>query len=922
LILNSPQHESSYISHLSSDFILNISLYQEGILVSSNDIIATSTHSFVFESSENTPVSSTSTFAPMPYLPLNGHNKNGIASLRQTLLIDKPYLWCAEQPYLYTLVISLSNFRDDIVVQAESCRVGFRFVDINHGLLKVNHQPIIIRGANIHEHDPIKGHSISPQLIEADVKLLKRNNFNAIRTSHYPHSPWLYELCSVYGLFVVDEANVETHGMKPYAGRLADDRDWEEAFMQRLIRMFYRDKVHPCIIGWSLGNESGYGLIHDKMASWIRKEDSTRVLFYEPASYGPRDELNGLRSQYYGHMATDVLCPMYARVDSAIKLANVFPDMPLIQCEYAHMMGNSGGNLDQYWSYFRKFPRLQGGFIWDWSDQGITVLDSQGNCKWVYGGDFGEVNHDSNFCLNGLTWPDRGLGWARTSLDLLDSNNDNNEYGHGDRKNTSSPVNLTTTCSKSPKSTSVPNVNKKDKGKWGSKTSRLSGAVVDKSVYGLAGLSSNPSPSDGGPKITTLDCVINSSMSKPCLIEAKQCMKVFDCYAIGISAPSISMSSGSSDEYNTATFQSHDDLGLGVDLKPTSPPTSSSSSPSKTNGNISLSHPRTLTENGNELRSYSSVRPSLLSPTGPVVKPTGATEFDTFVRFSIMSHLDHIDDIQSFLSFDALLLCDGLVVSHSLMNTLSSGYVHRHLSSTSAGTGRHSIQEIEVEARFKIKLQDTSKLSFQPCPSLYCGIGSNCNPITNNNNNNNNSNNKSSNNSNISLATPGTFSIYGTPWQETTLLDVLALGQLIQSITTTDIPSNYHQWTNVSPESTNAYHNEWTVVVIGRLANHLPWASKGFPMGFNQINITKIFSDTLAPISNKSRFQDKITKEEKLIKQRARHNETLISDPINTSPKTKYKSNVMKRYENRLRTCSRENLNIPPPCDLTVKWYN
>lgn len=908
MISNSPHHGSSYISQLNSDWLLNINLYQEGILVSSNEIIATSTHSFVFESSEIPPVCGVSTYVPLPNLSMNDHKKDfGIVSLRQTLLIDKPFLWSAEQPYIYTLVISLYNCRDDILVQAESCRVGFRFVEINNGLLKVNHQPIIIRGANIHEHDPINGHSISPQLIEADVKLLKRNNFNAIRTSHYPHSPWLYELCSVYGLYVVDEANIETHGMKPYAGRLADDKDWEEAFMQRVIRMFYRDKVHPCIIGWSLGNESGYGLIHDKMASWIRKEDSTRVLFYEPASYGYRDELNGQRSQYYGKMATDVLCPMYARVDSAIKLANIFPDMPLIQCEYAHMMGNSGGNLDQYWTYFRKFPRLQGGFIWDWSDQGISVLDAQGNCKWVYGGDFGEINHDSNFCLNGLTWPDRGLGWARTSLNLLDRDKDNKEK---DGKNSNSPINLASSSNKSGK-TSVQNACKKDKGKWGSKKSMISGAVVDKSVYGLAGQSCNPTPSDGGPKITTLDCVINSSMSKPCLIEAKQCMKVFDCYAIGISAPTISMKSGSSDEYNSSTFQTND-VGLGLD----SPPTSSSSSPasSKISGKPRLN----LTKNCDELHSYS-VRPSLLSPMGPIVKPTGSTEFDTYVRFSIMSHLDHIDDIQTFLSFDALLLCDGLVVDHSSMYTLSSGYVHRHQSSTNAGTGRHSIQEIEVEARFKLKLQDTSKLSFQPSPSLYCGIGANCNPVTVNNN----SNNKiPTSNSNFSFTSASTFSIYGIPWQETTLLDVMSLGQLVQSISTTDTPSNYHHWTNVSLESNCALNNQWTVVVIGKLANHLPWASKGFPMGFNQINITKILTDTLAPISNKSRFQEKkISIEEKLIKQRYRHYENIIGEPIDISPKTKYKSIGMKRFENRVRASSRDNINIAAPlCDLTVKW--
>ena len=156
------------------------------------------------------------------------------------------------------------------------------------GLLRINHSPLTVRGVNIHEHDPMRGHMVSPQLVEADVKLMKRNNFNAVRTSHYPQCPWFYELCNLYGLYVVDECNIETHGMKPYAGRLADDPLWEEAYMQRLIRMYMRDKVHPCIISWSLGNESGYGRTHDKMYAWIKQRDPSRLVMYEPASYGLR----------------------------------------------------------------------------------------------------------------------------------------------------------------------------------------------------------------------------------------------------------------------------------------------------------------------------------------------------------------------------------------------------------------------------------------------------------------------------------------------------------------------------------------------------------------------------------------------------------------------------------------------------------
>ena len=245
---------------------------------------------------------------------------------------------------------------------------------------------------------------------------MKRHNFNAIRTSHYPHTSWLYELCSLYGLYVVDEANIETHGMRPYTGRLSDDPDWEKAYLDRLQRMVLRDKTHPCIIGWSLGNESGYGRNHDIMANWIRQYDKSRVLFYEPASYGPRASVKGSTPSTSeivgGTVATDVICPMYARVNDCLQLAKLYPELPVILCEYAHMMGNSGGNLDEYWNAFETYPRLQGGFIWDWVDQGISAVDSTGQYVWAYGGDFGENDHDANFCLNGLNWPDRGLGRA------------------------------------------------------------------------------------------------------------------------------------------------------------------------------------------------------------------------------------------------------------------------------------------------------------------------------------------------------------------------------------------------------------------------------------------------------------------------------------------------------------------------------
>lgn len=369
LTRDNPENESTYLVQLRNAWILRATLYEEGVMVSS--LRTQTSHSFAFDNSSPQPQCSKSCFVSTP--SMTPGSKDTVFS-RLTLSVHNPTLWSAEKPHVYTLVVSLHNVRDGITVQAESCRLGFRTIDIHNGQLRVNHRPILVRGANVHEHDPVTGHYVAPSLIEADVKLLKRNNFNAVRTSHYPQTPWFYELCTVYGLFVVDEANIETHGMKPYIGRLSDDLQWKDAYMLRLTRMYERDKVHPCIIGWSLGNESGYGANHEAMAAWIRSKDKTRVLFYEPASFGPRapDATVGTAAAWVTHdkkgrkmsgkiggsggqdlsrvgtlvggpgsaaMATDVLCPMYARVGDCITLANIYPDFPLILCEYAHMMG-------------------------------------------------------------------------------------------------------------------------------------------------------------------------------------------------------------------------------------------------------------------------------------------------------------------------------------------------------------------------------------------------------------------------------------------------------------------------------------------------------------------------------------------------------------------------------------------------------
>ncbi len=321
----------------------------------------------------------------------------------QRIEVQSPNKWSAERPYLYRCVISLLNENDE-VIDVEAYDVGFRTVDIKDGLLRLNGEPLFIRGVNRHEHHPIRGHVVTEADMVHDIKLMKQNNFNAVRTAHYPNHPRWYELCDELGLYVCDEANIETHGMYPM-GRLANDPSWNNALMSRLTGMIERDKNHPSIIIWSLGNESGYGATHDAMYHWAKSVDPSRVVQYEG---GGADTA-----------ATDILCPMYARVDQdqlfeavpkwAIKnwISQPGEMRPLILCEYAHAMGNSLGSFHKYWQAFRDYPRLQGGFIWDWVDQGITLTDENGQQYWGYGGDFGDEINDRQFCINGLVFPDR-----------------------------------------------------------------------------------------------------------------------------------------------------------------------------------------------------------------------------------------------------------------------------------------------------------------------------------------------------------------------------------------------------------------------------------------------------------------------------------------------------------------------------------
>ena len=303
--------------------------------------------------------------------------------------VRAPEKWSAEHPTLYTLLLLLRGAGGEIV-EIERTRVGFRQVEIREGQLHLNGRPICIQGVNRHEHDPATGHAVSVASMRQDICLMKQFNINAVRTSHYPNDPRWYDLCDEYGLYLFDEANAESHGVWD---RLAKDPEWEAAFLERAVRMVERDKNHPSVLVWSLGNESGYGPAHDAMAAWIHEHDPTRSVHYHPAGDAP---------------CVDILGPMYPTVQRIVEMAQA-PDetRPVVMCEYAHSMGNSTGNLKEYWEAIGAHRRLGGGFIWDWVDQGLLHTTAGGETGYAYGGDFGDEPNDANFCLNGLVGPDR-----------------------------------------------------------------------------------------------------------------------------------------------------------------------------------------------------------------------------------------------------------------------------------------------------------------------------------------------------------------------------------------------------------------------------------------------------------------------------------------------------------------------------------
>jgi beta-galactosidase len=319
--------------------------------------------------------------------------------------------WTAETPNLYTLVVELSDSAGK-VIQSSASRIGFRTVEIRNGLVTVNGRPITIRGVNRHEHDPETFHVISRESMERDIQLMRRANINALRTSHYPNDPYLYELADRYGLYVMDEANIESHGYMDWANKhpelrgryqIGFDPAWEAAHASRVMNMVERDKNHPSIIFWSLGNEAGIGQAFNKAAALVKQRDPARLLSY--LGWGTFDETGDHRPNDYA----DIYAPMYDSVERMVDYAtNWAHRQPMIQCEYAHMQGNSGGNLKEYWDAIYAHPdKLQGAFVWDWVDQSMYRYTKDGRRYWGDGGEYGPNPGGDIEFGDGLNQPDR-----------------------------------------------------------------------------------------------------------------------------------------------------------------------------------------------------------------------------------------------------------------------------------------------------------------------------------------------------------------------------------------------------------------------------------------------------------------------------------------------------------------------------------
>ena len=333
----------------------------------------------------------------------------GYRATFENWIIPKVKLWSAEMPTRYRVVVSLVDPVDQ-VTEVHAVITGFRTVEIVGNKLLINGKRVMIRGVNRHDHHPEKGKAVSRDDMLADLVLMKQHNVNAVRCSHYPNDSQFLDLCDELGLYVIDEANAECHAWNT---SLIHNSDYRNTWISRITRMVERDKNHPSIIMWSLGNEAGYGPVHDAAAQWIRSYDPSRPLHYEGAVFHDGWESGG-------RVASDVVCPMYAPIDAIVAYGKKSAGKrPLIMCEYSHAMGNSNGSLADYWHAFENTPGLQGGFVWEWKDHGLTQVTEDGVTRFAYGGQFGDTPNDGNFVADGLVHADltphpamRELAWV------------------------------------------------------------------------------------------------------------------------------------------------------------------------------------------------------------------------------------------------------------------------------------------------------------------------------------------------------------------------------------------------------------------------------------------------------------------------------------------------------------------------------
>lgn len=334
--------------------------------------------------------------------------KTTVSSSSITLSIDSPVLWNAERPYLYTVIIRCAG---EVITD----RIGIREITIENKIVYINGMPIKFHGVNRHDSDPVTGFTISREQIIKDMSLMKQHNVNAIRTSHYPNAPYFYELCDEYGFYVIDEADIEAHGPSELfysdnnwdnkAARwnepIADNPEFCESILDRVKRCVIRDKNRPCVVIWSMGNESAYGVTFEKALAWVKSYDKSRLTHYESAQY-----TDGKRKYDYSNL--DLYSRMYPSISEMAEYIDGDGDKPYILCEYCHAMGNGPGDLEDYFQFFDSHETTCGGFVWEWCDHAIyNGKAANGKAMYAYGGDSGETIHDGNFCMDGLVYPDR-----------------------------------------------------------------------------------------------------------------------------------------------------------------------------------------------------------------------------------------------------------------------------------------------------------------------------------------------------------------------------------------------------------------------------------------------------------------------------------------------------------------------------------